>query len=167
MAAITVHGRTRACAFRGPSEQHTARAIKRAVAIPVIINGDIDSPSGARAALAFTAADGVMIGRAARGNPWLLRDIVAALGGAAPPPPPRVGEVAMVLDEHLAGIHALYGEPHGVRVARKHIGWYAAPWPGAARLWERVQGVDRARLQRRICRDHFAGLEDAALERAA
>ena len=123
IAAITMHGRTRACAFRGKAEYETIAAVKQAVCIPVIANGDIRTAADAREVLELTAADGLMIGRAAYGNPWLFAEIKAGLDGR-PWQPPSWCERVAVMREHLAGLHAHYGFEAGIRIARKHIGWY-------------------------------------------
>ncbi len=121
--ALAVHGRTRACRFEGEAEYDTIADIKAALSIPVIANGDIDSPEKARAVLAHTGADAVMIGRAAQGRPWLCRDIDRHLRGEQPQPP-TLAERRQVLLDHLHALHAFYGEFMGVRIARKHVGWY-------------------------------------------
>ncbi|MDD5034017.1 MAG: tRNA dihydrouridine synthase DusB [Methylococcaceae bacterium] len=123
--ALTVHGRTRACGFSGPAEYETIALVKAAVNIPVIANGDIDSPEKARRVLEQTGADGLMIGRAALGKPWLFTQINAYLEGQSRIKEPDVRELQDLLCEHLTGLHAFYGEYAGVRIARKHIGWYA------------------------------------------
>lgn len=124
IAALAVHGRTRACAFRGDVEYDTIAAIVDAVAIPVFANGDIDSPQKAAAVLDYTGAAGVMIGRAAQGRPWLCGQIAQYLdNGTLAPAPTRLQQVA-VLCEHVSALHAFYGEFMGVRIARKHVGWY-------------------------------------------
>ena len=122
IAALTVHGRTRECAFKGHAEYDTIAAMKAAVSIPVIANGDITCVAEARHVLAHTACDGLMIGRAARGRPWLFAELAAGLAGQSCTPPAAGARLA-VLREHLCGIHALYGA-HGVRIARKYVGWY-------------------------------------------
>lgn len=136
--ALTVHGRTRACGFSGPAEYLTIRDVKQAVRIPVIANGDIDSPAKARAVLDFTAADALMIGRAALGRPWLFREIDAFLTDANLPSQPKMSEIADVIREHLSALYAFYGQGLGVRIARKHVGWYFRnrPAPERARLTE-------------------------------
>jgi len=116
-AAVTVHGRTRACRFRGEAEFDTVAAIKQAVSIPVFANGDIDGAERARAVLRQTGCDGVMIGRAALGRPWLLGQIATGR------PEPSLAEKLAVMGEHLAALHEFYGDP-GVRIARKHLQWY-------------------------------------------
>ncbi len=119
VASIAVHGRTRACRFVGAVEYDTIAAIKAAVAIPVFANGDIGNAAHARAVLAYTGADGVLIGRAALGAPWLPGDIAAVLAGAAVPPR-SPAEVLDIVVRHLARMHAFYGAQQGVRIARKH-----------------------------------------------
>lgn len=122
--ALTIHGRTRACGFSGSAEYRTIGVIKRAIKIPVIANGDIDSPSKAAAVLAATGADGVMVGRAALGQPWLFRALLATTNGPAHAFRPDLTEIRDAVLEHLQHLHSFYGEHQGVRIARKHIGWY-------------------------------------------
>ena len=122
--ALAVHGRSRACAFRGEAEYDTIRAIKRAVSIPVIANGDIDSPAKAAAVLHHTGADAVMLGRAAQGRPWIFGQINRYLATGIVPDEPMDTEIREILLEHLRELHGFYGETMGVRIARKHIGWY-------------------------------------------
>ncbi|MBL8447782.1 MAG: tRNA dihydrouridine synthase DusB [Zoogloeaceae bacterium] len=129
---LTIHGRTREDAYMGEAEYDTIAAAKTQVAIPVIANGDIASPEKAHAVLARTGADGVMIGRGAQGRPWLFREIEHFLATGRRLPPPSVAEVHRICRTHLAAIHAFYGEEAGVRIARKHMGWYAAGFAGAA-----------------------------------
>jgi tRNA-dihydrouridine synthase B len=124
--ALAVHGRTRACMFAGDAEYATIRAIKNAVQIPVLANGDIDSPQKARQVLELTNADGLMIGRAAQGRPWIFRDIASFLASGKLLPPPAVEEVRAIMRAHLCKLYTFHGEGTGVRIARKHIGWYAA-----------------------------------------
>jgi tRNA-dihydrouridine synthase B len=122
--ALTIHGRTRACGFSGSAEYRTIGAVKAAVNIPVIANGDIDSPSKAVAVLEATGADAVMIGRAALGQPWLFRALLATTNPRAETFQPDLAEVRDVVLEHLEHLHSFYGAHQGVRIARKHIGWY-------------------------------------------
>jgi tRNA-dihydrouridine synthase B len=124
VAALAVHGRTRSDRFRGEAEYETIREICNAVTIPVFANGDIESPEKAMEVLNYTGADGLMIGRAAQGNPWIFREIRHYLesGERLAPPPPM--EVLKVMERHLRQLHRSYGEHTGVRVARRHIGWY-------------------------------------------
>ena len=128
--ALTVHGRTRACAFVGAVEYDTIAAVKRAVAIPVIANGDIDTPERAAAVLAHTGADALMIGRAAQGRPWIFREILHFLATGTHLPAPSVAEARALILDHLADHHAFYGEDAGVRIARKHLGWYTGALEG-------------------------------------
>jgi tRNA-dihydrouridine synthase B len=130
VAALTVHGRTRACMFTGPVEYETIAAVKAAVAIPVIANGDIDSPERARDVLAFTGADAVMIGRAAQGRPWIFREIGHFLATGRRLAPPTVDEARELILAHLEDHYAFHGEAQGVRIARKHLGWYTRDLAG-------------------------------------
>lgn len=123
--ALAVHGRTRACMYRGEAEYDTIAQVKQAVTIPVFANGDIDSGEKARQVLEHTGVDGLMIGRAAQGRPWIFREILAHLQGGAPFRAPTWDEVRDIMLAHLRELHAFYGEDAGVRVARKHIDWYA------------------------------------------
>lgn len=122
--ALAVHGRTRADQYRGEAEYDTIRAIKSAVRIPVFANGDVDSGAKARAVLQYTGADGVMIGRAAQGRPWIFREVKEYLGSGREAPRPSLAEVRDIMLAHLDTLYAFYGEHTGVRVARKHLGWY-------------------------------------------
>ena len=133
--ALAVHGRTRACRFVGGVEYDTIAAIKSALAIPVFANGDIDTAQKANAVLAYTGADGVMIGRAAQGRPWLLGQIAAALDGVTVDTPSRSAQVSC-LRGHVARLQEFYGEVAGVRIARKHAGWYLAS-AGVGDHWRR------------------------------
>ena len=131
IAALSVHGRTRADLYTGEAEYATIAAIREAVALPLFANGDIDSPEKARAVLDATGADAVMIGRAAQGRPWIFREIDHYLRTGERLPAPGHAEVESILLEHLAALHAFYGPEQGVRIARKHVGWYLATLPGA------------------------------------
>ncbi len=167
VAAITVHGRTRACGFHGPCELRTARAIRRAVAIPVIANGDITGPEEARAALEASGADGVMIGRAAWGRPWLFRAVRRYLESGERLPEPGPAEVGALVAEHLEAIYGLYGEQRGVRVARKHLRRYLAGRPGGEAAWAGLCRLDTARGQLARINDYFAALAGGDLAEAA
>ncbi len=169
IAAIAVHGRTRACAFRGSAEHNTVAAIKAAVQIPVIANGDVRTPQEAKRVLSRTRADGLMIGRAAQGNPWIFREIDHFLRTGEVLDPPGPAEVGATLVEHLRAIHALYGPYLGVRVARKHLSWYCRGRPGAAAFWQRVNRVECAAEQLALVRDYFDALAQTSRpwERAA
>ncbi|MEZ5445990.1 MAG: tRNA dihydrouridine synthase DusB [Gammaproteobacteria bacterium] len=154
--SLAVHGRTRACAFRGHAEYDTIAAIKAAVGIPVIANGDIRTPAQARAVLEHTGADAVMIGRAAQGNPWIFGEINHFLATGATLAPPSPPEIGAVLAEHLRRLYDFYGEQQGPRIARKHLGWYLHRVPGGEALWQSVNRVESAELQLTLVRSHFA-----------
>jgi tRNA-dihydrouridine synthase B len=130
--ALAVHGRTRACGYSGDAEYDTIAAVKDAVRIPVIANGDITTPEKAQQVLAYTNADAVMIGRAAQGRPWIFREIEHYLKTGTYLPAPEVGEIHRVLLGHLHDLYAFYGEHTGVRIARKHISWYTKGLAGSA-----------------------------------
>jgi tRNA-dihydrouridine synthase B len=158
--ALAVHGRTREDLYQGDAEYDTIAAIKAAVSIPVAANGDIDSPEKARAVLAATGADGLLIGRAAQGNPWIFREIAHFLATGERLPPPSPAEVEAVLLEHLDALYAFYGEVHGARIARKHVAWYAKAHPGAERLRAAVNATESALRQCEAVRAHFRDLAD-------
>jgi len=141
VAALSVHGRTRACAFVGAVEYDTIRAVKNAVRIPVIANGDIDSPRRARDVLAYTGADGLMIGRAAQGRPWIFREIAHFLATGEDLAAPAVGEARALILDHLADHYAFHGEDIGVRTARKHLGWYSDALCGGAQFRREVNAA--------------------------
>jgi tRNA-dihydrouridine synthase B len=127
---LAVHGRTRACGFRGQAEFDTVAEVKAAVGIPVIANGDIGTPEEARRVLELTRADGIMIGRAAHGRPWIFQEFLYFLNNGKHPAPPTPAQRRAVALEHLEGLYTLYGDELGVRIARKHIGWYVRGLPG-------------------------------------
>jgi len=165
IAALAVHGRTREDLYAGAAEYDTIAAIKQAVHLPLWANGDIDTPEKAREVLRQTGADGLMIGRAAQGRPWIFREIAHFLATGerlAEPSPPEVGQLLL---EHLDALYALYGEGPGLRVARKHIQWYCRSHAGSEAFWQSVNRVDSAPLQRRLVCGFF-GL-DPRLAQAA
>jgi len=131
IAALAVHGRTRADLYTGEAEYDTIAAIKQAVSIPVFANGDIDSPHKAAQVLQATGADGLLIGRAAQGRPWIFREVEHYLRTGELLAAPTLDEVESTLLEHVQALHEFYGEVMGVRIARKHAGWYLATLPGA------------------------------------
>jgi tRNA-dihydrouridine synthase B len=147
VALLTVHGRTREQGYRGEAEYDTVAEVKAALRIPVVANGDIDSPEKARAVLRHTGADALMIGRAAQGRPWIFREIEHFLRTGEHLAPPLVAEVRRALLEHLQEHYAFYGEHAGVRSARKHIGWYVRGWPGAEAFRQRMLALDTAAAQ--------------------
>ena len=153
--ALVVHGRTRACAYAGPVEYDTIRAVKRAVSIPVIANGDIDSPQRARHVLDYTGADALMIGRAAQGRPWIFREIRHFLDHGAELPAPTVAEARAVIVAHLADHYAFHGEEAGVRIARKHLGWYTQDLDGGEDFRREMNAVDTARAQLALVHRYF------------
>jgi tRNA-dihydrouridine synthase B len=165
--ALAVHGRTRACRFEGEAEYSTIAAIKAAVTIPVIANGDIDSAAKAARVLAKTGADGVMIGRAAQGRPWIFREIEAALAGEPAPAEPDHAEVRDIMASHLRDLYDFYGPEAGVRIARKHIGWYCRERPQAQAFRQSVVQVDSAEGQLARVREYFDALEAAPAADAA
>lgn len=122
--SLAVHGRTRACMYKGFAEYDTIRSIKQVVSIPVVANGDITSPEKAREVLEYTEADALMIGRGAQGNPWIFREVSHFLNTGERLAPPSLMEQHSVLKEHVTAVHAFYGAQNGVRIARKHVGWY-------------------------------------------
>ncbi|KQP13334.1 tRNA dihydrouridine synthase DusB [Pseudorhodoferax sp. Leaf265] len=139
---LTVHGRTREQGYSGHAEYDTIAAVKAAVRVPVVANGDITTPQQARAVLAATGADAVMIGRAAQGRPWIFREVVHFLATGEHLAPPLVAEVRRLLLDHLAEHYALYGEYTGVRSARKHIGWYVRQLPGGEAFRQRMNRLE-------------------------
>jgi tRNA-dihydrouridine synthase B len=155
---LAIHGRTRACMFEGDAEYDTIAEVKSRIRIPVLANGDIATPEHARQVLERTGADGIMVGRAAQGRPWLFRQIThyLATGERLAPPAPR--EMAAVLVEHLDGLYDLYGDEQGTRVARKHIGWTVRELPGGESLRSAVNSITAAQAQRAAVNDYFERL---------
>ncbi|AYN93675.1 MULTISPECIES: tRNA dihydrouridine synthase DusB [Pseudomonas] len=145
IAALSVHGRTRADLYTGTAEYDTIAEIKQAVSIPIFANGDIDSPEKARYVLDHTGADALLIGRAAQGRPWIFREIDHYLRTGQHLPAPTLGEVEQILLGHLSELHGFYGPEMGVRIARKHVGWYLSALPGAQDFraqFNRLQDMD-------------------------
>ena len=145
--ALSVHGRTRADAYNGEAEYETIAAVKSTVSVPVIANGDITSPEKAEAVLKFTKADGVMIGRAAQGNPWIFKQIKHYLTKKSIITAPDNDVICQVLTDHLQNLYAFYGELSGVRIARKHIGWYIKNKEGAEMFRKYINQVDDSNTQ--------------------
>jgi tRNA-dihydrouridine synthase B len=159
--ALAIHGRTRADAFVGEAEYETIAEVKSRVGIPVIANGDIDSPQKAAWVLARTGSDGLMIGRAAQGRPWIFREIAHFLSNGKVPAPPAPGEIRAVLRAHVAELHAFYGEHTGVRVARKHVSWYTGSLPDGAAFRQAFNKLEGAREQLDALEAYFDRLESA------
>ena len=160
VAMLTVHGRTREQGFKGLAEYHTVAAVKAALRIPVVANGDIDSPEKARAVLAYTSADALMIGRAAQGRPWIFREVAHYLATGTQLAPPTVIEASGWLTEHLHDHYALYGEHIGVRSARKHIGWALRELPGGEAFRGEMNLIDDCAAQLAAVQAWFAKLGD-------
>jgi tRNA-dihydrouridine synthase B len=143
--ALAVHGRTRADQYTGEAEYDTIAEVKRQVSIPVIANGDIASPQKAKFVLDYAGVDGIMIGRAAQGRPWIFREIAHYLTAGTLLPPPRASEIHRICREHLADLYAFYGHETGVKIARKHISWYTRGFAGSAafrKAMNLLAGVD-------------------------
>lgn len=163
--AIAVHGRTRACGYSGKAEYDTIHAIKQAVAIPVIANGDIRDPIRAKEVLGATGADGIMIGRAAQGRPWIFREILHFLKTGEQLPAPDLNELRAILSEHLEALYDFYGDHTGPRVARKHVAWYTKGLPNGASFRRMINQETSAPAQLRMLNEFFdrlAAREDMA-----
>ncbi|MDH3980497.1 MAG: tRNA-dihydrouridine synthase, partial [Gammaproteobacteria bacterium] len=158
--ALAVHGRTRACAYRGEAEHDTVRTIKAAIGIPVIANGDITTPERAVKVLRETAADAVMIGRAAQGRPWIFREIAHYMQTGQHLPEPSAADISRILVDHLENLYAFYGEYTGVRTARKHIAWYSKGQRDGNAFRQQVNRVESAAAQLQFVRDYFARLSE-------
>jgi len=161
IALLTLHGRTRADLYEGAAEYDTIAAVKAAVRIPVVANGDIDSPEKAAWVLAHTGADAVMVGRAAQGRPWIFREIAHYLDTGRRHAPPTLGEVRAALVEHLHAHYAFYGELTGLRTARKHIGWYVRALPGGEVFRARMNTLDSTQAQIAAVVDYLDALGPA------
>jgi tRNA-dihydrouridine synthase B len=155
---LTVHGRTREQGYRGQAEYDTIAAVKAAVRIPVVANGDISTPERARDVFAATGCDAVMVGRAAQGRPWIFREIAHFLETGEHLAQPLVAEVQRLLLDHLQDHYLLYGELTGMRSARKHIGWYVHGLPGGEDFRKRMNSIDDCRQQWQAVADYFDDL---------
>jgi tRNA-dihydrouridine synthase B len=153
--ALAVHGRTRACRFSGEAEYETIREIKSRISIPVIANGDIDSPEKAKKVLASTGADGIMIGRAAQGRPWIFQEIAHYLETGELKTPPTAAQTREILLKHLTELYAFYGEERGIRVARKHIAWYSKAHPGSALFRKKINESNSSKQQQELIETFF------------
>lgn len=157
--ALAMHGRTRACAYKGDAEYDTIAAVKQAVNIPLIANGDITTPEKAKYVLDYTGADAVMIGRAAQGRPWIFREIDHYLTTGSHMLPPTVEEIHTVMLEHINDLYGFYGELAGMRVARKHISWYTKGLVGSAAFRHHMNTLQTTELQLSAINDFFAELQ--------
>ena len=156
--ALAIHGRTRACGFGGDAEYDTIAAVKSKIGIPVIANGDIDTPERVKQVLDYTRADAVMIGRAAQGRPWMFGEVSHYLKTGERLPPPEVAEIHRVLLAHLRDLYDFYGEHIGVRVARKHISWYTKGLAGSAAFRQAMNQLQTAAEQLAAVDEFFAQL---------
>jgi tRNA-dihydrouridine synthase B len=159
VSALSVHGRTRQCRFHGPVEYQTIKQIKREVGIPVIANGDIDSPQKAKRVLEYTQADGIMIGRAAQGQPWLFGRIANYLNCGIDPGDPHPISKRDTLLTHLSELYLLYGNVNGVRIARKHVSWYTSAIGNVQVFRRRFNLIDKPDEQIEFVRRHLIGPE--------
>ncbi|WP_420890887.1 tRNA dihydrouridine synthase DusB [Marinobacter suaedae] len=158
--ALAIHGRTRADKYNGDAEYDTIAEVKAQVDIPVFANGDIDSPEKARHVLQYTGADGLLIGRAAQGRPWIFREILHFLETGKHLPAPPMDEVEQILAEHLDALHGFYGETMGVRIARKHVGWYLQTHEQGEQFRRRFNAIDCALEQRDSIQQYFEDLRN-------
>jgi tRNA-dihydrouridine synthase B len=147
VALLTIHGRTRACGYQGDIDYETIAEVKSVVSIPVIANGDIRTVADARRVLAVTGCDGLMIGRAAYGNPWIFAELKAGLRGDKTFARPTLDQVVAAMGKHVGGLHEFYGRQIGARVARKHIGWYANHLPGGKAFRQEFNRIETADAQ--------------------
>jgi tRNA-dihydrouridine synthase B len=164
--ALAMHGRTRACGYTGDAEYDTIAAVKSRIGIPLIANGDITTPEKAKRVLTYTGADAVMIGRAAQGRPWIFREIEYFLKTGTHLPSPKVSEIHRVMMQHLVELYGFYGEDTGVKVARKHIGWYTKGLVGSANFRHGLMQLQTSREQVSAI-DRFFGDLAAEHERLA
>ena len=160
--ALAIHGRTRACAYTGHAEYDIIAAVKAKARIPIIANGDITTPQKAREVLHYTAADAVMIGRAAQGRPWIFREIAHFLAHGTTMPEPEVAEIQRILVGHLADLYHFYGEYSGLRMARKHISWYTKGLVGSASFRHRMNQIESVDEQLDAVQGFFAQLLQCA-----
>jgi tRNA-dihydrouridine synthase B len=156
---LTVHGRTREQGYKGNAEYDTIAAVKAALNIPVVANGDIRTPEKARDVLAYTKADALMVGRAAQGRPWIFREIAHFLATGTHLAQPLVAEVRQLLLEHLTDHYSLYGDVTGMRTARKHIAWYVKALPGGEAFRNRINTIEDCEQQWLAVQDYFTELE--------
>ncbi len=159
--SLVVHGRTKACMYKGEAEYDTIKAVKQALTIPVIANGDITGPEKARYVLDYTGADGLMIGRGAQGNPWIFKAILHYLQNGERLVDPELAEIRNVLLEHVQNVHQFYGELMGVRIARKHVGWYLAEHDLQRVFRKQFNAIEAAQQQLDALSNYFEQLSQA------
>jgi len=160
VSALTIHGRTRACKFTGEAEYNTIKQVKQSISIPIIANGDITHAKKAKEVLKYTGADAIMIGRAAQGNPWIFKEILHHLNSNKPYKKQSIKEYQLVVNNHLEYLYSFYGNNSGVRIARKHIGWYfdnLGSIPTACR--KEIYQIQKPSLQRAMVNSVFSGLD--------
>ena len=153
--ALAIHGRTRQCLYRGEAEFETIKNVKNVVDIPVIANGNINSPEIAKKILAFTEANAIMIGRAAQGNPWIFNQVNYLIKNNKKLPTPSLEEIENVMQTHLDGLYMHYGSEKGVRVARKHIAWYLKKFTSYAMFKDVLLQTDNAMQQQKLLKEFF------------
>lgn len=153
--SLAVHGRTRADRYMGVAEYETIAAVVAATSLPVFANGDVCTPQEACQVLESTGASGIMIGRAAQGNPWVFAEIQHYLTTGLHKSPPSLAEIATTIDWHLDALHRLYGVVKGVRIARKHVGWYVERLPGGLEFRKYFNQLEDATQQRQLVADFF------------
>ncbi|MCH8499952.1 MAG: tRNA dihydrouridine synthase DusB [Marinobacter sp.] len=158
--ALAIHGRTRADAYQGEAEYDTIAEVKSRISIPVFANGDITTPEQARQVLQHTGADGLLIGRAAQGRPWIFREIDHYLRTGTHLPAPSLDEVEAILLEHVQDLHGFYGETMGVRIARKHVGWYLQAHDENRQFRKRFNAIETTAEQFDIIRHYFASIRN-------
>ena len=155
ISMLTVHGRTKADLYHGEAEYETITAVKNSVRIPVVANGDINSPEKAKAILKITGADAIMIGRAAQGRPWIFREINHYLATGSKLPTPEINEIQAIMNAHLLDHYEFYGEYIGLRTARKHIGWYCKGLRDSHVFRQRMNTADDCKTQLQMVNDYF------------
>ncbi|WJG09276.1 tRNA dihydrouridine synthase DusB [Aliiglaciecola sp. LCG003] len=158
--SLAVHGRTKACMYKGEAEFDTIALIKQSISIPVVANGDITCAVKAKQVLEYTKADGLMIGRGAQGNPWIFREILHYLQTGEELPAPKIAEVRDMLLEHLSNVHQFYGEFMGARIARKHVGWYLADHDKERVFRARFNAIEDAQQQVDVLNTYFEQLAE-------
>jgi tRNA-dihydrouridine synthase B len=155
ISMLTIHGRTRADLYHGEAEYETIRAVKESIAIPVVANGDINSPDKAKEVLNATKADAIMIGRAAQGRPWIFREIAHYLQTGEKLSNPQISEIQAIMNEHLMDHYSFYGEYTGLRTARKHIAWYCKGLRNSHAFRHRMNTADDCKTQLQMVNDYF------------